>query len=128
MSESATRPNVLCFVVDQMRYDHMGCTGNEMIETPHLDRLADEGVLFERNYVTHPACMPARATLFSGRPPRENGVRANGTQLPDAVETVPELLGEAGYSTHAAGKLHFGNYSLPFPQIAYMIHEGALLD
>jgi len=109
-----------------MRYDHMGCTGNETVETPYLDRLAEDGVLFERNYVTHPACMPARASLFSGRPPRDNGVRANGTPLPGGVETIPELLGEAGYYTHIAGKLHFGNYSLPFPQIAYMIHQGEM--
>jgi len=126
MPDRASRPNVLCFVVDQMRYDQLGCTGNETISTPHIDTLANDGVIFDRNYVTHPACMPARGTLFSGRPPRDGVVRANGTQLPDDVETVPELLGDVGYSTHATGKIHFGSYSLPFEQIAYMIEQGEI--
>jgi arylsulfatase len=106
-------PNVLCFVLDQLRYDHLGCTGNETVETPTIDALADDGVVMDRAYVNNPLCMPARASLLTGLMPRDHGVRTNGIPLDRDATTLSGTLSEAGYRTYAAGKLHFHTYDTP---------------
>lgn len=100
------RPNVLIFCVDEMRADHLGCAGNPVVQTPHLDKLASLGTLFRRSYCNNPICMPARASMFTGLLPRDHGVRVNGQALRDDLPTLPAVLANAGYKTHAAGKLH----------------------
>ncbi len=74
------RPNVLIFCVDEMRADHMGCAGNSVVQTPHLDRLAAEGTLFRRSYCNNPICMPARATMFTGLLPRDTACGSMGSR------------------------------------------------
>jgi arylsulfatase A-like enzyme len=113
MADTDDRSNVLCFVTDQLRYDHLGCMGNGTIETPNIDALAADGVTCERAYVTNPVCMPSRASILTGRMPRETGVRFNGGPLDEDVTTLPEALSEAGYRTYSAGKLHLHHYSAP---------------
>ncbi len=100
------RPNFLIVCTDQMRADHMGCAGNPVIRTPHLDRLAAQGVHFRRAYVNNPLCMPSRATLFTGLTPRGHRVRTNAIPLDPALPTVPGALAEAGYRTASIGKIH----------------------
>lgn len=107
------KPNVLCFIMDQLRHDHLGCMGNEIVQTPNIDSLASRGVVFERAYVANPLCMPARSTLFTGRTPRDHGVRTNGIPLIKNIPTLPEALRQAGYRTHAVGKLHLTPFDLP---------------
>lgn len=117
-------PNVLCFICDQLRYDHLGCTGNDTIETPNIDELSDTGVTFDRMYSNNPMCMPARATLFTGQNPHHHGVRSNGIALPKDMPMLPELLLENDYRTHSTGKLHLGLYTLPAPQqVAHIVAE-----
>lgn len=99
-------PNILIFCVDEMRADHLGCAGNPTVRTPNLDRLAARGMLFSRAYCANPICMPARASMFTGMLPRDHGLRVNGQNLRREVPTLPGTLAEAGYRTHAAGKLH----------------------
>lgn len=107
------RPNVLCFVTDQLRYDHLGCTGNDVVRTPNIDALAADGVTCERAYVQKPVCMPARGSLLTGRMPREIGMRFHGAPLDTDVVTLPAALGGAGYRTYSAGKLHLNHYGTP---------------
>jgi arylsulfatase A-like enzyme len=107
------RLNFLCIITDQMRGDHMGCAGNPVIQTPNLDRLARAGVRFTRAYVNNPLCMPSRATLFTGLAPRAHGVRTNGIPLDRRFPTLPQALAEAGYRTHAVGKLHLLPFGTP---------------
>jgi arylsulfatase A-like enzyme len=100
------RPNVLIFCVDEMRADHLHCAGNPIVQTPNLDRLAARGTVFTRSYCNNPICMPARATMFTGLLPRDHGLRVNGQALRRDLPTLPQTLADAGYRTHAAGKLH----------------------
>jgi arylsulfatase A-like enzyme len=108
-----SRPNVLCFVTDQQRADHLSCYGNEVLRTPNIDRLAATGVLFERAYVNNPLCMPGRATMFTGQTARGHGVRTNGIPLRPDIPTMPEALSQMGYRTHAIGKLHLNTFMTP---------------
>ncbi|MDI7275553.1 MAG: sulfatase-like hydrolase/transferase [Anaerolineae bacterium] len=108
---SNTRPNILCIVTDQQRADHLGCTGNSVLRTPHIDRLAATGVRFTRAYVNNPLCMPGRATLFTGQTPRGHGVRTNGIPLSPSLPTIVHTLAACGYRTHAVGKLHLTCFS-----------------
>jgi arylsulfatase A-like enzyme len=78
-----------------------------LIRTPHLDRLAAEGVRFDRAYVTNPVCTPSRAALLTGRYPSSHGAYNVGVALPPEVPTLSGLLGQAGYDTALIGKAHF---------------------
>jgi arylsulfatase A-like enzyme len=100
-------PNVLLVMTDTQRVDDMGAFGNPLIKTPHLDRLANEGVKFTHCYTQHPACMPARATLFTGRYAMAHGVWSNGVPLPTDEVTLAHVLADRGYRTGGAGKFHF---------------------
>lgn len=111
------RPSFLFFVADQWRYDWLGCAGHPVLKTPHLDRIAAEGVRFDRCYSVHPLCMATRATWFTGRTPRGHGTRCNGVPTNPALPTMTGALAEAGYRTHGIGKMHlnpwFPNRALP---------------
>jgi arylsulfatase len=109
MSDSS-RPNILVMISDQQRGDHLGCMGNDILQTPNLDRLAQSGVLCRRHYVNNPICMPSRATLFNGQTSRGHGVRTSGIALSDQYATLPQILWDAGYQTHLIGKLHLDPY------------------
>ena len=75
---SVARPNFLFIITDQHRADHLGCYGNRLVRTPHIDALATQGRRFERCYVTNPICMPNRAAMLTGRMPSVNGVLPEG--------------------------------------------------
>lgn len=98
--------NVLLITTDQMRRDHMGCGGNPVVRTPNLDALAAGGVCLDRAYVSNPLCMPSRATIATGRLPRNHRVWCNGISLPPAERTIGDLLADRGYHTALLGKGH----------------------
>ena len=136
---ASERPiSFLCIIADQMRASHMGCAGNPIVQTPHLDALAASGVRFSRAYVNNPLCMPSRATLFTGQTARGHGVRTNGINLCPGIPTMPGALCEAGYRTHSIGKIHLGTFDTPrgldpeacdplrFPEARYMWDHGKL--
>lgn len=100
------QPNFLFIITDQHRADHLGCYGNPIVRTPHIDSLARRGWRSERFYVANPACMPNRATLMTGRMPSLHKVRSNGIPLSLQATTFVELLREAGYLTACSGKIH----------------------
>jgi len=103
---SRSRPNILIFCVDQMQSYCLGCNGHPMLRTPNIDALAAEGVTFTRGYCPNPVCSPSRASMLTGLTPRQHGLLTNGSSLPESVPTLPQLLAESGYRTHAVGKLH----------------------
>ncbi|MCZ6874712.1 MAG: sulfatase-like hydrolase/transferase [bacterium] len=101
--------NFLLIMTDQHRADHLSCYGNPVLATPNLDRIAANGLRFERFYVSNPVCMPNRATLMTGRLPSNHGVRYNGVPLHPRSNTFVHLLRNAGYRTALAGKSHLQN-------------------
>lgn len=100
------RPNILWICTDQQRFDTLGCYGNEFVETPNVDRLAESGVRFERAYAQSPVCTPSRASFLTGRYPRTTGVRGNGCPIPDDETLVTRRLADEGYICGLSGKLH----------------------
>jgi len=105
---SSTGPNILLICTDQQRFDALGCYGNPDIETPNLDRLADESVVFENCYVQNPVCAPSRASLMTGRYVSGHGLHANGVDLPASHDLFSRRLADAGYDCGLVGKLHLG--------------------
>ncbi|MCP5372241.1 MAG: sulfatase-like hydrolase/transferase [Hyphomicrobiales bacterium] len=103
------RPNFLLVMTDQHRADHLGCAGNPVLRTPHIDGLAARGTRFDRFYVANPVCMPNRASLMTGRLPSSHMVRHNGIPLPLQTTTFANLLRAAGYQTALVGKAHLQN-------------------
>ena len=101
--------NFLFIVTDQQRADHLGCYGNPVVRTPHIDRLAQEGFRAGRCYVASPICQPNRASIMTGRMPSVHGVRHNGIELDFGQTTFVEVLREAGYRTALVGKSHLQN-------------------
>ena len=104
-----SQPNILILMPDELRWDALGCAGHRVFKTPHVDRLAREGVLFSRAYCTGPLCMPARASMISGTYPHNHGIQENAGSIPPDDETYAQLLRKAGYETAYVGKTHFGS-------------------
>ena len=111
-----SRPNFLVIMTDQQRADHLGCYGNSIVQTPHLDALAARGTRFENFYVANPICQPNRAALATGQLTSVNGCRQNGIPLGLDCTTYADVLRAAGYRTGLVGKAHFQNVS-PIPAI-----------
>jgi arylsulfatase A-like enzyme len=109
----AEGPNVVVVLSDDHALRGLSCYGGRTLETPHLDRLAAEGVKFENCFVTNSLCSPSRASVSTGKYSHAHGVRGNvfwGRQRPfdSSQPTVPKRLKEAGYTTLHVGKWHLG--------------------
>ncbi|MGZ0654375.1 sulfatase family protein [Coraliomargarita sp. W4R53] len=102
----AARPNIVFLLSDDQRYDTLGVTGNTIFETPEIDALANDGVLFEQSFVVSSACAPNRAAIFSGMFNRSSGVRDFSADFtPEQRDDLyPFLLQDAGYYIGFIGK------------------------
>ena len=103
----AKRPNILFIMADQLAPQVLPAYGHPAVQTPHLDRLAGEGVVFENAYCNFPLCAPARFSMLSGRLPSRIGAFDNAVEFPASVPTFHHYLRAAGYRTCLAGKMHF---------------------
>mgnify|MGYP005841423947 CR=1 FL=1 len=101
------RPNFLIIMADQQSPHILGCAGDRLVRTPHLDRLAAGGVRFTATYCGSPLCVPSRMTFLTGRHCSEIGVWSNGCVLDSEILTFPAALAAAGYETVLAGRMHF---------------------
>ncbi len=104
-----TRPNVLWIVADDLAPYTVGTYGCTRVKTPNIDRLAAEGLRFDRAYCNSPVCTASRAAFITGRYPRSVGVTLLKTPLPENEPTLATLLKRAGYDTAAVGKMHFNS-------------------
>jgi arylsulfatase len=105
-SSSAERlPNVIFVTVDQQCADELGCMGNPEVKTPHLDRLAKEGVLFNNMFAQSGTCGPSRVAMLTGKYCHATGVQTNNAVLPPHEVNLPDLFGSKGYRCVAIGKV-----------------------
>jgi uncharacterized sulfatase len=102
-------PNILCFFVDQQRWDTCGCYGQPLPVTPQLDALAASGTRFENAFTCQPVCGPARAALQTGRYASEVACEVNHRRLPAKTPTLATYLNAAGYHTGYIGKWHLAS-------------------
>ena len=108
-------PNIIYILADDLGYGDLGCYGQKKIETPHLDQLALDGIRFTRHYSGSTVCAPSRSALMTGLHTGHTPVRGNQEvqpegqwPIPDTIQTMAELMKEAGYVTGAFGKWGLG--------------------
>jgi N-sulfoglucosamine sulfohydrolase len=105
---AAGRPNLILITGDDMGFQ-LGCYGDTVATTPHMDRLARDGARFTRGYITQASCSPSRSSMLTGLYPHQNGqigLAHLGYAMRPDVPTLPTLLKKAGYRTGIIGKLH----------------------
>ena len=108
-AQTRKRPNILLIVLDDLGCRDLGFLGASDLRTPHIDRLARDGVVFTNWYSNAPICGPARASILSGRYPVRAGVSANLDRLTPGIPTLAGMFRGAGYQTAAIGKWHLGS-------------------
>jgi len=106
-----TQPNVVFLLVDDLRYNALGCMGDKIVKTPNIDRLAKEGVLFKNMFVTTSICAVSRATFLTGQWMRRHGIEDFAKGISDAAwkDTYPARFQVAGYHTGFVGKYGVGS-------------------
>jgi N-acetylglucosamine-6-sulfatase len=111
------RPNIVFVLVDDLRWDELGATGHPFAQTPNVDRLAREGVLFQNAFATTPLCSPSRASFLTGLHTHSHGILDNVDRSPlsHRLTTWPRLLHDSGYQTAFIGKWHMGVDDSPRP-------------
>jgi choline-sulfatase len=105
------RPNVLVIITDQQSAGMMSCAGNQWLKTPNMDRLAAEGVRFDKAYSANPVCVPSRFVMFSGMMPSVIGMEHNGDDSKTVAQSILDnamgsIFKRAGYRTVYGGKVH----------------------
>src|ERR1700733_4471197 len=101
------KPDILLIIGDQHSGSVAGCYGDPIVKTPTLDRLAREGVLFERAYCNYPVCGPSRNSFSTGRYPYQIGCWDNSCTAASDVPTFAHALGIAGYEVVLDGRAHW---------------------
>jgi len=107
MSTTAQPPNIVFIMADQLAAQALSLYGNTVCKTPNIDRLAEQGTVFDNAYSNNPLCVPSRASLLTGRLSPNIGVFDNANELPDSAPTMAHCLRQAGYQTELCGKMHF---------------------
>jgi len=127
------RPNLLIVLVDDLRYDEFGAGGHPYMKTPHIDRIAREGALFERAFHTTPICSPNRASVMTGQYASRHGVIDNVARdaMSHGLPNYHLQLQKLGYETAHIGKWHMGNDGMPRPGYDHWISfdgHGSIVD
>jgi arylsulfatase A-like enzyme len=122
------RPNIIYIMSDDHDNDAISAYNKSFIQTPHLDRLAKEGMRFNRCFVGNSICSPARATLLTGQHSHKNGVIDNRTRLDSSRIMMPALLQQAGYQTAVIGKWHLHSYPSGFDYWKILPGQGLYVE
>lgn len=121
---AAGRPNIVFIFTDDHAAHAMSCYGSKINQTPHLDRIAQQGMKFTRCYVGNSLCGPSRATVLTGKHSHLNGFRQNGDRFDGAQVTMPKLLRAAGYQTAVIGKWHLESDPTGFDHWEVLVGQG----
>ena len=120
----SANPNVLFIVIDDLR-SSLGAYGDSLAKTPHMDRLAEEGIRFDRAYCQQSVCNPSRASFMTGMRPDYLGVYDNRVHFrknhPD-IQTLPEYMKAQGYLTFGIGKI-FHDHDWGFSCALYVVQK-----
>lgn len=111
---SQQRPNIIYIMSDDHDNDAVSAYNKNLIQTPNIDRIAKEGILFNRAFVGNSICGPARATLLTGQHSHKNGMKDNRTRFDSSKINVAKLLQQSGYQTAIVGKWHLQSYPTGF--------------
>ncbi len=123
-ASAAERPNILFIMSDDHAFQAMSCYGSRVNQTPNLDRIANEGMRFDRCYVTNSICGPCRAVILTGKYSHLNGFERNGRTFNGEQQTVSKLLQVAGYQTAVVGKWHLKSVPTGFDYYNVLIGQG----
>ena len=115
--KSASKPNFIVVLIDDLRFDEFGAGGHPYMKTPHIDRLAREGAIFERAFHTTPICSPNRASIMTGQYASRHGIIDNVARdaMSHRLPNYHLALQQLGYETAHVGKWHMGNDGKPRP-------------
>lgn len=103
---TSTPPNIVFIITDDHAYQALSAYDDKLIQTPHIDRLANEGMIFHKAFVTNSICSPSRAVALTGKFSHLNSVRDNLDVFDTLQVTFPKLLQDVGYETAIYGKWH----------------------
>jgi len=106
LTSAADQPNVLIVMADDCTFSDLPLYGGQNAKTPNIDRLASEGLTFQRAYLCSAMCQPCRAELFTGQYPMRNGCAWNHSASREGTQSLPQHLGKLGYRVGIAGKVH----------------------
>ena len=114
----AERPNVLIIIADDCTYNDLPLYGGENAKTPHIDKLAREGLTFNQAYLSEAMCQPCRSELYSGQHPMRNGAAWNHSGSRPETKSLPHYLGDLNYRVGLSGKVHVTPQpSFPFEKV-----------
>lgn len=122
------RPNILFIMTDDHAYQAISAYSDKLIQTPNIDRIAKEGILFTNACVTNSICAPSRATILTGKHTHLNGKIDNSMPFDTNQITFPQLFQNAGYQTAMFGKLHFGNNPKGVDNFMILPGQGSYLN
>jgi len=125
---SAEKPNIIFILSDDHAAQAISAYNSSVNRTPHIDRLAAEGIRFDNCFVTNSLCAPSRAVILTGKYSHLNGVTDNRTEFDGSQQTLPKLMQQAGYRTAIIGKWHLKSQPAGFDYSHILPGQGSYID
>jgi arylsulfatase A-like enzyme len=127
-TKAAERPNIIFIMSDDHAYQAISAYDNRLIQTPNIDRIGKEGIVFTNACVSNSICAPSRATILTGKHTHINGKVDNQMPFDTTQVTFPQIFQEAGYQTAMFGKLHFGNNPKGVDEFMILPGQGSYIN